>query len=62
MKNLPYEQNLRQRKELLNNYQKEMTDMKDRKTQEVSKGLDLFLEATKNRRGKTICQPNKSET
>jgi hypothetical protein len=35
MKNLPYEQNLRQRKEMLQNYQKEMTDMKDRKTQEV---------------------------
>jgi len=37
MKNLPYEQNLRQKKEMLQNYQKEMTDMRDRKTQEVKK-------------------------
>ncbi len=37
MNNLPYEQNLRQKKEMLQNYQKEMTDMRDRKTQEVKK-------------------------
>ena len=35
MKNLPYDQNLRQKKDLLQNYQKEMIDMKDKKMQEV---------------------------
>ena len=37
MKNLPYEQNLKQRRDLLQNYQKEMADLNDKKIIDVNR-------------------------